>query len=50
MSTGFGLIFWNVEIVKHIKMKDIFRRGSSLKVYTSAGASKNNNLTASIQR
>ena len=24
-------MFWNVEIVKHIKMKDVFRRGSSLK-------------------
>ena len=32
MSTGFGLIFWNVEIVKYIKMKDVFRRGSSLNV------------------
>ena len=30
MSTGFGLIFWNVEIVKHIKMKDVFRRGHSI--------------------
>ena len=24
--------YWNVEIVKYIKQKDIFRRGSSLEV------------------
>ena len=44
MSTGLGLIFWNVEIVKYIKMKDVFRRGSFLKVYTSAAVSKKCNF------
>ena len=32
--------YWNVEIVKHIKMKDVFPRGSSLKVNTTAAVSK----------
>ena len=32
--------YWNVEIVEYIKKQDVFRRGSSLKVYASAAVSK----------
>ena len=32
--------YWNVEIVKYIKKKDVFRHGSSLDSYTSAVISK----------
>ena len=32
--------YWNVEIVEYIKKKDVFRRGSSLEIYTSAAISK----------
>ena len=32
--------YWNVEIVKYTKKKDVFRRGSSLEIYTSAAVSK----------